>query len=90
MSRGHLRLYTEILPLSVAQAKENQSLGTRKFSEVAVTLPSKKMAETLVAHQKSYDERAGQMLMPVNQINQIYQLRRVCWNHFSFFSIIFS
>ena len=41
-------------------------------------------------HQKSYDERAGEMLMPVNQINQIYQLRRVCWNHFSFFSIIFS
>ena len=40
-------------------------------------------------HQKSYDERAGEMLMPVNQINQIYQLRRVCWNHFSFFSIIF-
>ena len=36
-------------------------------------------------HQKSYDERAGEMLMPVNQINQIYQLRRVCWNHFSFF-----
>ena len=41
-------------------------------------------------HQKSYHERAGEMLMPVNQINQIYQLRRVCWNHFSFFSIIFS
>ena len=49
-----------------------------------------KSGQSKVAHQKSYDERAGEMLMPVNQINQIYQLRRVCWNHFSFFSIIFS
>ena len=23
--------------------------------------------------------------MPLNQINQICQLSRVCWNHFSFF-----
>ena len=57
----------------------------RAIPKVAIPFRYEEVKMVKKTHQKSYDEGAGEMLMPVNQINQIYQLRRVCWNHFSFF-----
>ena len=59
------------------------------FLGLIVLISVRRSQDGKKTHQKSYDERAGEMLMPFNQINQTYHLRRVCWNHFSFFHHFF-
>ena len=47
----------------------------RPIPKVAIPFRYEEVKMVKKTHQKSHDERAGEMLMPVNQINQIYQLR---------------